>query len=167
MTRSDIVKKIMANINDSDIVVASTGFISREVYSQKDRPLNFYMMGSMGNALAIGIGLALNTDNKVYVINGDGSALMSLGTMVTAKSLRLTNLWHYIIDNNCHESTGGQKTASDSIHFPYLNIDTTVYHCSRDINVPPRIEISGKNITKRFRNAFKIISDKQFKYKLD
>ena len=60
MTRLECVKKIFQDVNDDDIVIVSTGLISREVFGYKDRPLNFYMMGSMGNALAIGIGLAMH-----------------------------------------------------------------------------------------------------------
>ena len=91
MTRSDIVKYILRDIPEDCIVVSSTGFISREVFANNDRPLNFYMMGSMGNALAFGIGIALKVKQKVVVINGDGSALMSLGTFLTAERLRKDN----------------------------------------------------------------------------
>ncbi len=152
MTRSDIVKQIMSDINGNDIVVASTGFISREVFKY-DRPLNFYMMGSMGNALAIGLGIAMHVKRRVIVINGDGSVLMSLGTMLTAKRLNLQNLCHYILDNNCHESTGGQKTVSDLIDFRHLSKNVIVYKIGKDSTVPPRITLSPKQITDRFKNA--------------
>lgn len=160
MGRSDIVKKIMADIFEDDIVIASTGFISREVYKY-DRPLNFYMMGSMGNALAIGIGLALNTKKRVVVINGDGSVLMSLGTMLTAKKLNLSNLIHYIIDNNCHESTGGQSTVSNLLDFHQLMRNVVVYKCGKDSTVPPRIDLSPKQITERFKCAVTDLNNKQ------
>ena len=157
MTRSDIVKYILADLNEDAIVVASTGFISREVFKQADRPLNFYMCGSMGNALSIGIGLALKLKQPVLVINGDGSALMSLGSMLTAEDLRkknrLNNLVHYIIDNNCHESTGGQRTVSHLINFAHLFKNTIVYKVSKDSTVPPRITLSPSQITERFKNA--------------
>jgi phosphonopyruvate decarboxylase len=106
MNRREAIERILDQVDDQDIIVSSTGMTSRELYNIEDRPLNFYMMGSMGNALAIGLGVALNTDRKVHVINGDASALMSLGTMVTHKKLNPANLYHYILDNNCHASTG-------------------------------------------------------------
>jgi thiamine pyrophosphate-dependent acetolactate synthase large subunit-like protein len=152
-TRSSIVKEIMGQINDDDILVTSTGYISREVYKVKDRPLNFYMMGSMGNALAIGIGIAMNVANRVIVINGDGSALMSLGTLATASILNPHNLLHFIIDNSCHESTGGQETASCAVDFRSLYANTIVYSAGMDNSIPPRIKLTPKQITERFRNA--------------
>lgn len=160
MNRTEIVKEIMSNIKDGDVVVSSTGYISREVY-RYDRDLNFYMMGSMGNALAIGIGIALNYKGKVYVINGDGSALMGLGSLVTAQSLNLENLHHFIIDNHCHESTGGQKTSSIFSRFEDLHKNTIVFEADKDSNIPPRITLSCKQITERFKNAMLRIKEKQ------
>lgn len=153
MKRSVIVEKIFKDVMETDIVIACTGYISREVFASFDRPLNFYMMGSMGAALSIGMGLALNISNRVIVINGDGSALMGLGSMVTAKKLRLHNLVHYILDNNAHESTGGQRTSSHLIDFRHLCPNTIVYKIDRDNPEPPRITLEPKQITERFRNA--------------
>lgn len=153
MTRSEVVKYIMSEVGMDDIVIASTGYISREVFHVKDRALNFYMMGSMGNALAIGIGMAMNLRNKVIVINGDGSVLMSLGTMVTRGSIHLPNLIHHIIDNGCHESTGGQPTNSHRIYYPNFGEYNIVHKVHKDTSIPPRIKLSPKQITKRFRDA--------------
>lgn len=153
MKRIDILNKIFKDINENDIVIACTGYISREIFAHFDRPLNFYMMGSMGNALAIGMGLALNINQMVIVINGDGSALMGLGAMVTAKRLRLFNLIHYILDNNAHESTGGQRTNSHLIDFRHLYGNTIVYQMDKENPEPPRITLEPKQITERFKNA--------------
>lgn len=159
MTRSECVKKIMYDVSPDDIVIASTGFISREVFKY-DRPLNFYLMGAMGNALAIGLGLALHVKQRVIVINGDGSVLMSLGTMLTAKKLALPNLTHYILDNNCHESTGYQSTVSNLIDFRHLSKNVIVYKTSVDHSIPPRITLSPKQITERFKDEIKSLSNK-------
>lgn len=154
MNRTDTVKDLMSQVSDDDIVIASTGFIAREVFKY-DRPLNFYMMGSMGNALAIGLGLAKNVRQRVVVINGDGSVLMSLGTMLTVKRQNPDNLIHIILDNNCHESTGGQRTVSDLINFELLNKNTIVLDVQKDDSIPPRITMSPKEITERFKSAIK------------
>ncbi len=160
MTRIAAVKQIMNSVKDADIVIASTGYISREVFKY-DRPLNFYMMGSMGNALAIGMGLAMHIRNEVIVINGDGSALMSLGTLVTFKELRLPNLSHFILDNNCHESTGSQPTCSGNVIFNNIaGFGTYVYHIDKELSVPPRITLTPKQITERFRNAIQSLGNK-------
>ena len=152
MNRSSIVKKIMSDLQADDIIVAATGYISREVFKY-DRDLNFYMVGSMGCALGIGIGLAMHLKQRVIVINGDGSVLMSLGTLLTAKSLNLPNLIHHIIDNGCHESTGGQKTVSEYVSFHMLSTNVIVHKASKDDSIPPRINLKPKDITTRFKNA--------------
>jgi len=150
MNRKEAIEKILDEIDDQDIVVSSAGLISRELYDVEDRPLNFYVMGALGNALAIGLGMALNTDRKVFVINGDGSALMSLGTFVTHKKLNPANLYHYILDNNCHESTGGQSTSSDKVDFDSLAPNTKTIKVEKNNTKPLRIPLSGKEIKERF-----------------
>lgn len=157
MTRTDFVKEFMSQITDRDIVIASTGYIAREVY-RYDRKLNFYMQGSMGCALGIGIGLALNVKERVFVLNGDGASLMSWGTMVLLKSLELPNLFHFILDNGCHESTGGQPTCFRSSL--ETNKNTQIVNIDLDETEPPRIDIRPKIITKRFRNAIKALGYK-------
>ncbi len=153
MNRKEAIEKILQDVEDTDIIVSSTGLISRELYNIEDRSLNFYMMASMGNALAIGLGMASNTSRNVIVINGDGSALMSLGTMVTHSKLNPPNLRHYILDNNAHASTGGQPTSSDKVNFEKLASNTTVYSIEKDKTKPPRIPLSGEEITIRFKKA--------------
>ena len=159
MKRLNIVKKIMDKVSDDDIVVTSTGYISREVYHYKDRDLNFYMMGSMGNALAIGIGLAysLPFKNKVIVINGDASCLMSLGTLTHDFP---AHLFHHILCNGMHESTGGQKINATMLDFFSINVGNNVWEIEPSDHVPERIPLSPKEITERFRNAIDVIRHK-------
>jgi thiamine pyrophosphate-dependent acetolactate synthase large subunit-like protein len=147
----------MKNVKD-EVVVSSTGMISREVYKYKDRDLNFYMMGSMGMALAIGIGIALRRkDLKVIVINGDGSALMSMGTFALHKwcyfNKDMKNLRHYILDNNVHATTGGQKTASDMVVFDDLAPETYTIQVLPGKGDAPRIPLRPCRISERFKNA--------------
>ena len=159
MRTSLILKKWAEDLSRYDIIVASTGYVSREIYRHLDRPLSFYCMGSMGNALALGMGLALSVKNRVVVFNGDGSALMSLGSMITMKRLKLKNLVHVVLDNNSHASTGVQKTNSDLVNFSHLCPNTIVYKCEYD-SVPPRIPLSPKQITRRLQDALKALSNK-------
>lgn len=153
MKRIEAIKKIMKKVGKEDIVISSTGMISREVYLVKDRPRNFYMQGSMGCALGIGLGIALNTKCRVIVISGDAAVLMSLGTLVLHKKLNPPNLKHYILDNNCHSTTGGQPTCSDVIDFSKLAPNTEVIKISKEKGNAPRIPLLPKQITKRFRHA--------------
>ncbi len=157
MRRIEAIKKIMDKVTD-EIVISSTGMISREVYLVKDRARNFYMLGSMGSALAIGLGVALNSEYKVIVISGDAAVLMSLGTVILHKKLNPPNLKHYILDNNCHSSTGGQSTCSDVIDFSKLAPNTVVIKVSKEKGTAPRIPLSPKQIKRRFMNAVRLNS---------
>lgn len=155
MTRKEAVKYIMFNmVQEDDLIVASTGMTSREVYAVRDRSLNFYMQGSMGNALAIGIGMALNTSRKVVVIDGDGSALMGLGAFVTHNKLKPSNLIHVILDNNEHASTGGQQTSSDAINFEKLAPNTVCIKIESGKGDAGRIPLTGAQIAERFMRAY-------------
>jgi len=152
MRRIDAIKNIMKDIKD-ELVVSSTGMISREVYAVKDRPENFYMLGSMGCALGIGLGIAINSNFEVVVISGDAAALMSLGTMVLHKKLNPPNLRHYILDNNCSSSTGGQATCSGAVDFEKLAPNTIVIKVDREKGASARILLSPQQIAERFKNA--------------
>ena len=142
MNKKQAITDLMATVNDDDIVISSVGHTSRILYHVKDRPLNFYMMGSMGCELAMGIGMALNTDRRVHVISGNGSALMGLSTIVVDHPFNLT---HYILDDQKYESTGGQQTSSIMIRCTII-IDT---RCK----VPERIPLSPIRIKERFYEA--------------
>jgi len=151
MKRIEAIREIMDSIGDK-LVVTSAGMISREVYAVRDRPENFYVMGSMGASLGIGIGLALNTNKKVLVIAGDGEVLMSLGTLVLMNKLELPNLSLVILDNNCYQTTGGQKTCSDAVDFSRI-CDCEVIEVEGGERKVGRVGIPHRDIVRRFRNA--------------
>jgi sulfopyruvate decarboxylase subunit beta len=98
---------------ESALLVCNIGFPSRELFSAKDRPENFYMLGSMGLASSIGLGLALaRPERKVMVLDGDGSVLMNLGTLATIAHYAPHNYLLVILDNCCYGSTGSQPTCT-------------------------------------------------------
>lgn len=110
MKRYDALKEILKNVHD-ELIICNIGFPSKELYSLKERDQNFYMMGSMGLASSIALGLALaQPDKKVWCIDGDGSILMNLGSLSTIGQYTPPNLILIIIDNGCYGSTGNQKT---------------------------------------------------------
>jgi sulfopyruvate decarboxylase subunit beta len=92
------------------VVVSNLGWPSKELYAVKHQPSNFYMLGSMGMATPIGLGIALTSDREVVVIDGDGSLLMNPGTLATAAALAPRNLTIFCIDNGAYGSTGNQPT---------------------------------------------------------
>jgi len=146
------IKQIMDSVTD-ECVITSCGYISREVYAYKDRSKNFYVLGSMGSALGIGLGLAYSRpDLKVIVIQGDGATLMSLGTKVLQRHLNLSNLKNYILYNNCYASTGGQDNCFASLEMPGLGVDAL--KVGKESSAP-RIPLKCKEIKERFMNAIK------------
>ena len=115
MDRKEAIEFISERINNSPIIAAN-GFISRDLFSSSEKKTNFYMIGSMGLASSIGLGIALKKPKKrIFIFDGDGNILMNLNSLVTIGSLQPKNLIHIIFDNNVHESTGGQPTYSNQI----------------------------------------------------
>ena len=154
MKRIDAIKEIMSNITYNEIVVLSNGMISREVFHKFDRALNFYMVGSMGMALPIGLGIAFaRPDLYVTVISGDGAALMGLSSFVLHNKLKPSRLTHYILDNNCHATTGGQPTCSDAVDFEKLAPNTKVIKVEKGMGDAPRISLTPVQLKERFMNA--------------
>lgn len=109
MIRSDILKELAPTIADH-LVVCNIGLPSQELHMIDDRATNFYMLGTMGLASSIGLGLALAQDKKVVVIDGDGSVLTNLGTLPTIANNVADNYILLIIDNGSYGSTGDQPT---------------------------------------------------------
>jgi sulfopyruvate decarboxylase subunit beta len=113
LTRYDIIR-ILAPYLEGKAVVCNLGWPSKELYALKHQPSNFYMLGSMGMATPIGLGIALTSSKEVVVIDGDGSLLMNPGTLATAAALAPKNLTIVAIDNNAYGSTGNQPTLTAS-----------------------------------------------------
>jgi sulfopyruvate decarboxylase subunit beta len=113
-TRFEILSFIAPYL-DSKVVVCNLGFPSKELFHIKHQPSNFYMLGSMGMATPVGLGIALtSSDKQVVVIDGDGSLLMNPGTLATAAHFAPENLTIIAIDNGSYGSTGDQPTLTRS-----------------------------------------------------
>lgn len=108
--RYELLKDLAPIMVDNALVVSNIGFPSQEVYDIQDSPKNFYMLGSMGLASSIGLGLAQTTDQSVISIDGDGSVLMNLGTLATIGNYGTKNYILLLVDNGAYGSTGDQPT---------------------------------------------------------
>jgi phosphonopyruvate decarboxylase len=120
MSREDAIKCVLEKYNGA--IVSTTGKASRELFEEREKigeghERDFLTVGSMGCASAIGLGIAVSRDKEVYVFDGDGSALMQMGSFATIGSLKLKNLKHIIFDNQAYDSTGGQRTVSGNVDF--------------------------------------------------
>ena len=106
MIRKEAISIVIKKIGDHSVISAN-GLISRDLFEVCDRNSNFYMIGSMGLASSIGLGVALkSTKKKIFVFDGDGNILMNLGSLITIGTAKPKNLVHVIFDNSSHESTG-------------------------------------------------------------
>ncbi len=117
MKRRDAITEIMKSVDD-EIIVCNIGFPSRELYDIYDRSENFYMIGSMGLASSIGLGLAISQPEKnIIIIDGDGALLMNMGSLVTINACNPKNLTWIVINNGAYGSTGNQKTYAKDLNF--------------------------------------------------
>jgi phosphonopyruvate decarboxylase len=119
VSRQEALREVVARTPpDSSAVLASTGFCGRELYAVDDRPNHLYMVGSMGCVVPLALGLALaRPDLRVVALDGDGAALMRMGAFATVGAYGPANLWHLLLDNGAHDSTGGQATVSPNVSF--------------------------------------------------
>ncbi len=114
MERIEAIKLISEKLSN-ELVVCNIGFPSRELHHLKDSSTHFYMLGSMGLASSIGLGLAMSVNRKVVVFDGDGSVLMNLGSLVTIYNQNPANLVLVVLDNECYGSTGSQCSYASSV----------------------------------------------------
>jgi len=112
-TRIEAIRVIMDAIAEDDIVISQIGFPSKEVYNTRDRDLNFYMLGALGSATEVGIGLAREVGQRhVYVIDGDGSFFFNPNQLLDIATFDPQNLTVICLDNGSWGSTGNQPTLS-------------------------------------------------------
>jgi phosphonopyruvate decarboxylase len=118
-SRQQVLREVVSHTADiSTVVLASTGFCGRELYSIEDRPNQLYMVGSMGCVVPLALGLALARPQlRVLALDGDGAALMRMGAFATVGTYGPPNLLHLLLDNGAHDSTGGQATVSARVSF--------------------------------------------------
>ncbi|TCP59301.1 phosphonopyruvate decarboxylase [Tumebacillus sp. BK434] len=109
MKMTDVMQAVLNRYPDA-LYVSTCGYISRDFFNLRDTEDNFYLLGSMGMAAPVGLGLALtHPERTVVVFDGDGSFMMNLGAIAMVTAERPNNLVHVVLDNRMYESTGGQK----------------------------------------------------------
>lgn len=118
LVREEAIAQIVKSIASEDVVISTTGKISREVYEQSDLLLggheqDFLTVGGMGHASMIAFGYAVNRpDKRVYCLDGDGAVLMHMGSLMFLGKELPENLVHICINNEAHESVGGMPTGA-------------------------------------------------------
>jgi phosphonopyruvate decarboxylase len=118
MSRMEAIGILKQELSESDALVATTGKIGRELFTLGDGDNQLYVVGSMGCAAGIGFGIQyVKKHQRVVVLDGDGAALMKMGTLATIGHYQPSGLIHVVLDNESYESTGGQFTVSPSVDF--------------------------------------------------
>lgn len=154
MNREEALKVIVENIGQHDVVVGTTGFLSRELYEvraarNEGHERDFLCVGSMGHASSIALGVALSKPSRnVYCLDGDGACIMHMGTMTTIGSTKCENLKHIIFNNGAHDSVGAQPTAGFDVNFPKMAIECGY---TEGVSVSEKEEL--KEAVRRLANA--------------
>ncbi|MDY6967067.1 MAG: phosphonopyruvate decarboxylase [Spirochaetota bacterium] len=116
--RIEFIDLLSDYIDERDVLLGATGFSGRELYQSVNHNGKFYMMGSMGCLASIGMAIAEEKrDRRIFVFDGDGAILMKMGTLATVGYYKPNNLIHICFDNETYESTGGQKTTSQTVDY--------------------------------------------------
>jgi phosphonopyruvate decarboxylase len=121
-SRADAVGIVLDALGADDFLVSTTGMTSREVFAYRERngqghQRDFLTVGSMGHASQIALGLA-GSGRRTVCLDGDGAAIMHLGSLAIIGTQSPANLLHVVINNGAHDSVGGQPTAAKQIDLP-------------------------------------------------
>jgi len=117
-SRFESLQTLRSTLGENAIYLATTGFTGRELHELKDAPNNLYMVGSMGCISSLALGLAISKPSeKIVAIDGDGALIMRMGNMAVNGFYAPKNMLHVLLDNNCHDSTGGQFCTSCNVDF--------------------------------------------------
>ena len=146
MIRNDVLKSLIPLISN-ELVVTNIGLPSQEMHLLDDQASNFYMLGTMGLASSIGLGLALAQPNKVIAIDGDGSVLMNLATLATIANNPAPNFILLIIDNGSYGSTGDQPT--------YAGMRTSLARVAEACGCETVVECAAKDTADAVKAALK------------
>ncbi|WP_375161098.1 thiamine pyrophosphate-dependent enzyme [Bradyrhizobium sp. RDT46] len=116
MSRFDVTSRLIAKLKHGEAVIGGIGNTNFDLWAAGHRPQNFYMLGSMGLAFPIALGVALaQPDRRVFALEGDGSLLMQLGALSTIATLRPKNLVMVVMDNGIYQITGAQPTPAAGV----------------------------------------------------
>ncbi len=110
ITQKEFIKDLLEKEKGS-VIIGSLGTISHDLKELNNGNNEIYLVkGNMGGSLGVSLGYALSTKKKVINLIGDGAFLMKLGSLATIAKFHPKNLKIIVLNNNCHNSCGGQPT---------------------------------------------------------
>jgi len=148
--RSDFIKEFLSLIPAKSKIISTTGYTSRELMEIRNKiksknGKDFYMVGGMGHSASVALGFALHSKRKTFCLDGDGSILMHMGSLRTIGYLKNNNIKHIILNNNSHESVGGQITTAEGMDFKKLSLS---------VGYKNYLKISNKNSIRNILQKF-------------
>jgi len=155
MSREEALSGIVEYLGEDDIVISTTGKTSRELYEVRkslnnEKNKDFLMLGSMGHASSMSLGISLQKSNrKVYCIDGDGALIMHMGSLSTIGKYSSGNFKHILLNNYSHDSVGGQESSSDIVDYSLL---------SKAMSYTHYFQICKKTVFSEVFNEFKRVS---------
>jgi thiamine pyrophosphate-dependent acetolactate synthase large subunit-like protein len=116
MNRFDLTSRLVAKLKNEEAVVGGIGNTNFDLWATGHRPQNFYMLGSMGLAFPIALGVAIaQPERRVFALEGDGSLLMQMGCLSTIATQAPKNLCMIVMDNGVYQITGAQPTPAAAL----------------------------------------------------
>ena len=150
------LKTLLESLEKKTKIISSTGYNSRELMYLRNKykiknSKDFYMVGGMGHTASVALGYSLSNKKKTICIDGDGSFLMHLGSIKTAGTFANKNFKYILLNNNSHDSVGGQNTYANNINFEKLSksLGFKKFYCIKnDKNLRKNIKsfLTGKNL---------------------
>jgi sulfopyruvate decarboxylase subunit beta len=135
MNRIELLKMLARHVTEQ--IVVATYSTATDWLSLNDRPLNYFSFGAMGLASSHGLGLALaRPERRVIVLDGDGSLLMNLGTLVTIAAAAPKNLTHFVFQNGSYEANGGHPIPNKEVDFEGLARSAGIRRCATISDLP-------------------------------
>ena len=136
IARKDFIFKLLENISNKSKIISTTGYTSRELMQIRNekkifKGKDFYMVGGMGHTSSVALGYSIFSKNETICIDGDGSLLMHLGSIKTVGSFAKKNFKYILLNNNTHDSVGGQNTFANNVNFKTLSksLGFKKYYC--------------------------------------
>ncbi len=149
LNKEFFLKNLLESVKKNTKIISSTGYNSRELIYLRNKygynnSKDFYMVGGMGHTSSVALGYSLSTNKHTICIDGDGSFLMHLGSIKTAGTFANKNFKYILLNNNSHDSVGGQNTYANNIDFEKLSksLGFKKFYCIKDY----------KNLKKNIKN---------------
>ena len=157
LNKEFFLKTLLEALDKNTKIISSTGYNSRELMylrnkHQSTNGEDFYMVGGMGHTASVALGYSLSSKKKTICLDGDGSFLMHLGSIKTAGTFANKNFKYILLNNNSHDSVGGQNTYTNNINFEKLSksLGFKKFYCIKnDKNLKKNIKLflNGKNLS--------------------